>query len=81
MPAHDRLYYRHQRQRARQRPAVIALVRRGWPEAVMFADSHPMCSCYMCGNPRRREGTRTLQERRLRDRERDEEEETLCALR
>ncbi len=81
MPAHSRDYYRHHRQRARRRPAVRQLVRRGWLEAIIFADTHPMCSCYMCGNPRRRAGEATLQERRLRDRERDEEEETLCALR
>lgn len=35
------------------------------------------CSCWMCGNPRRFRGERTLQERRAEDSFRDESAETL----
>jgi len=34
-------------------------------EARRFRDNMQACSCDMCGNPRRRWGKRTLQERRL----------------
>lgn len=35
-----------------------------------IAHARQLCSCFMCGNPRRRVGEPTLQERRAADRER-----------
>lgn len=33
-------------------------------QALYMADNMQICSCYMCGNPRRHLGGRTMQERR-----------------
>jgi hypothetical protein len=72
--AHSRDYYRHQRQRARRRWWVRIALSKGWHKAYCLADTHMSwrCHCLYCERGRR------VQLLRLRDRERDEEAETLC---
>jgi len=52
---------RHNRERMRKRN------RRNypnWPDAWKFGDTRKVCSCPMCGNPRRHFHESTVQERR-----------------
>lgn len=35
-----------------------------WPKIELFSDTMKICSCYMCGNPRKWYKRRTLAERR-----------------
>jgi len=67
------------RKRARRRhdrARMIARARRVRPWSKVpqkEADNLAMCSCWMCGNPRRWQSELTMQERRQARRERDPE--------
>ena len=60
--------------RRHDRARMIARVKRVQPWATVpqkLADNLAMCSCWMCGNPRRRLNERTMQERRQDVRDQD----------
>lgn len=61
-----RAFRRHHEQRVKRRVAgYYGGYARDNPRYIgKFAHARQLCSCWMCGNPRRRLGERTLQERR-----------------
>lgn len=49
---------------SRQKSALEADLMQSPAKAGMFVHTRKLCSCWMCGNPRRHEGLRSIQERR-----------------
>ena len=73
-----RAYYRHQRERAKARALrVIA----GWPKDATpellgrLTNTRTLCSCDMCGNPRRHWKRKPMQERKVELAEQVEDEQ------
>ena len=65
---------RHHEQRVKRRVAAYygGYARRDPRHIGKIAHARQLCSCWMCGNPRRRLGEPTLQELRAADRDRVE---------
>ena len=63
----SRALRRHHDQRVKQRVAGYhgGVARHDAQARGRLAQTRTPCSCWMCGNPRRYQGERTLQERRM----------------
>lgn len=71
----NRSYRRKKKERQRRRAKAIARFSYGHKDdswANKYHESLPVCSCAMCGNPRRHLGEKTLQEQRADDSMRDQ---------
>lgn len=76
----SRAFRRHQYQKAKRRAKNVIRAWRGEPklqefderELGMVASCHgAVCSCHMCGNPRKYYKEKTMQEKRIEDHEKD----------
>ena len=87
MKSTKRALRRHHRRRMLQhalRSHAVTFLSENDPEglqcrAVRWFNNLQKCSCYMCGNPRKYEGTVPVQEQRLRQTARYEEAELLSS--